>query len=163
MEQVGRLWQEDRISVADEHLATALAESTLAALYPEFAWPVFGPRAIVACTEGERHQFGARMAADLLALDGWNVAFLGADVPSEALLERARRTQPVFVGLSVCLVFHLPCSRQTIAALRREAPEVRVLVGGPAAREIPDPAVFGADACALTADEGVRIARAWKP
>src|SRR5262245_14456033 len=91
MVEVGRLWQEDRISVADEHLATALAESTIASFYPRLAWPVGGPPAVVACASPERHQLGARMVADLLALDGWCTSFLGGDVPLPAIVEMARR------------------------------------------------------------------------
>src|SRR4051812_47945136 len=57
MRRVGELWYENRITVAEEHLATATAEAAVVLLYPEVQWPVGGPRAIVTCVEGERHQF----------------------------------------------------------------------------------------------------------
>lgn len=47
--EVGRLWSSNRISVADEHLATATAQAAVASLYPRFPWPAPGPRALVGC------------------------------------------------------------------------------------------------------------------
>src|SRR5262249_34209330 len=97
----GELWDEGRILGAAEGLATSLAEVTVASLYGQFPWPVGGPGAIVACVEGERHAFGARVFADLLALDGWDAAFLGADVPVGSLVALARRNGASMVALSV--------------------------------------------------------------
>src|SRR5688500_1213618 len=69
LQEVGNLWYLNRLNVADEHLATATAEAAVAALYSLFTWPPRGPRALIACVQGERHGLGARMIADLLALD----------------------------------------------------------------------------------------------
>src|SRR5262249_8138487 len=52
LEQVGELWFANRISAAEEHIATATAESAVCALYPRFPWPPRGPRALIACAEG---------------------------------------------------------------------------------------------------------------
>ena len=162
MEQVGRLWQEGRISVADEHLATAVCETTIASLYPRLAWPVGGPPAIVACLARERHQLGARMVADLLALDGWRVDFLGAGVPVPALIEMAISRKPVMIGLSAAMEQHLPAVAAAVEDLHRALPGVRVLVGGRMVSSLPDPAVLGADGWASSCDEAVRVARPWK-
>jgi methanogenic corrinoid protein MtbC1 len=162
MVEVGRLWQEDRLSVAGEHLATAIAESTIASLYPRVAWPVGGPPAVVACTSPERHQLGARMVGDLLALDGWSTFFLGGDVPTPAMIEMARSRRIVLVVLSATLPHHLAALGGTIRELRRAPPGARLLVGGRAVSALPDPVTLGADAWARSGGEGARIARAWK-
>lgn len=161
--EVGRLWQAGRISVADEHVATAVAQSVIASFYPTFPWMAAGPRGIVGCVEGERHELGARMTADLLVHDGWNVMYVGADVPLASLVELAVRTHPVFVGLSFSLAERLPHVRDAIARLRQEAPGARLLLGGrgvavdaAAARDA------GADAVAHSATSAVEVIRAWK-
>jgi methanogenic corrinoid protein MtbC1 len=162
LEGVGRLWQEDRISIADEHLATAICELAIASLYPGFAWPVGGPSAIVACVAPERHQLGARMASDLLALEGWCVTFLGEDVPTRAILEAAVARRPMLVGLSASLEHHLPALEAAIRDLRHALPDTRILAGGRAVRSLRDPAGLGADAWACSGSEGVRAAAPWK-
>ena len=46
-------------------------------------------RELLAAHDDDHHseEIARRMAADLLAYDGWNVAFVGADVPPDALAE----------------------------------------------------------------------------
>jgi methanogenic corrinoid protein MtbC1 len=164
LEEVGERWQQNRISVADEHLAAATAQSVIASLYPEFPWPSAGPPALVACVEGERHEIGARMFADLLALDGWRDVFLGADTPLDAMIAKAVETRPVVVGLSVTLPQHLPIVQRSVVLLREALPSIKVLVGGRAFACVSGAdAGVGADAPPLSATGGVIAARPWKP
>lgn len=161
--EVGRLWQAGQISVADEHVATAVAQSVIASFYPTFPWAAAGPQGIVACVEDERHELGARMAADLLVHDGWNVMYVGADVPLASLVELVVRTRPVFVGLSFALAERLPQARDAIARLRRDAPDARLLLGGRGvAVDAAAAQDLGADAAARSATGAVEAIRAWK-
>jgi methanogenic corrinoid protein MtbC1 len=161
--EVGRFWQQGRISVADEHVATAVAQSVLASFYPSFPWVSGGPKGIVACVEGEHHELGARMAADLLVSDGWNVTYVGADVPLAALVEIVVRTRPVFVGLSFALPERLANVRNAIAQLRREAPGTRLLLGGRGTTLGATACDLGSDAIAHSGTSAVEVIRAWKP
>jgi MerR family transcriptional regulator, light-induced transcriptional regulator len=161
--EVGRLWQAGRISVADEHVATAIAQSVIASFYPTFPWSAAGPKGIVGCVEGERHELGARMAADLLVHDGWNVMYVGADVPLASLVELVVRTRPVFVGLSFAMAERLPHARDAIARLRREAPDARLLLGGRGVTVDPASAQgLGAEVVARSAISAMEVIRAWK-
>jgi methanogenic corrinoid protein MtbC1 len=164
LHRIGELWSIGRVSVADEHLATAIAQGAIAAVYGEVPWPRGGPKVIVAAPAGERHELPARMVADLLALDGWSDVFLGSDVPRADLVTKIRHVSPVFVAVSVTLVAHLAEARDLIASGRDAAPRVKFLVGGRAVRPLDRTvAVLGADAGAMTAREGVDVARGWKP
>jgi methanogenic corrinoid protein MtbC1 len=163
LEEVGRLWHAHRITVADEHLATATAQSAIAALYPAFRWPPPGPRVLVACAEGERHDFGARMVADLLAMDGWEDRFLGADVPAEDLARKVQELAPRAVGISITLPVHLPTAHAAIRLIREVAPRAKIMLGGRATTDHPDLASsFEADAIPGSGAEAVEVARAWK-
>jgi methanogenic corrinoid protein MtbC1 len=161
LREVGRLWYANRISVADEHLATNMAEFAVASLYPRFSWPARGPKVLLACAGGERHEFGVRMVADLLALDGWDDRFLGGDVPSEDLARSAQRFAPRVVAISVTLATHLPATKEAIRLVRSALPPARVLVGGLATRGHGWEAL-GVDAVARSGTEAVEVARAWK-
>ena len=76
--QVGELWEHQRISVAVEHLATAITESLIALVQPQiFCGPRLNRSIIVACVADEYHQLGGRMVADMFELQGWAGIFWG--------------------------------------------------------------------------------------
>jgi methanogenic corrinoid protein MtbC1 len=75
-----RVAEEGAITVADEHLATALTHRVMASVYgPSFGRATSRPgRILLAAVEGQRHSLGLRMAADVLELGGYEVNYLGA-------------------------------------------------------------------------------------
>jgi MerR family transcriptional regulator, light-induced transcriptional regulator len=161
LREVGSLWFANRITVADEHLATNTAQSAVAALYPLFSWPPRGPRVLLACAEGERHEFGLRMVADLLALDGWDDRFLGSDVPTEDLARHAAKFAPKVVAMSVTLAWHVPTTQKAIGLVRSALPSAKIVVGG-LATEGGGWEALGADAVARSGPQAVEVFRAWR-
>ena len=130
--EIGRLWQENEITVADEHLATAISQLVVSHLYRHLppAAPK-GKRVIVCCGEDELHEMGARMAADFLEMAGFDVRFLGANVPADSVAAMVRTTRPDVVVLSAATTFCFPGLRRTIAAVRAAGgPDLPILVGG---------------------------------
>lgn len=121
MYEVGRLWQENRISVAQEHLATAVSQNVLARAYlqAEFA-PLNGRRAIFACVPGNHHNLGLRMLSDIFETAGWEAAYLGADVPIPDLIRLLDAQRPQLLALSLSLPAQLAVTREAIARIRSE-------------------------------------------
>jgi len=128
--EIGRLWQLNRVSIAQEHMATAISQLSLAALF-ERATPraSHAKTVLLACVEGELHDLPARMVADVLELDGFDVRYLGANVPTEDLVAVARAEQPDLIGLSVTMSFNLPALRTAVARVRA-AFERPIFIGG---------------------------------
>jgi methanogenic corrinoid protein MtbC1 len=136
MEAVGERWCNGAITVAEEHAATELLRELLTQLLPGLGWHQGGPRAVIACVPGERHLLGARLVAQVLALDGWHVRFLGADTPARDLAVFVAREQPAFVGLSVCMPEHLEDARLTLELLHRTTPNIPLVAGGRVAERL---------------------------
>ncbi len=79
---VGELWELNKISVAREHLATAITESLLNLVYPRlFENTPTGKKVVVSCAANELHQIGGKIVADFFELNGWESHFLGANTP----------------------------------------------------------------------------------
>jgi len=141
MHEIGRLWQRGALTVADEHLATALTNRVLAALRrPWGEGPVADPgarvkrgRVLLAAVEGERHALGLRMAADVLEDVGYEPLYLGADVPTEALLQAVGSLSPDLVALAATLPTLARRLEAVAGELRRAYPGLVLLVGGQAA------------------------------
>lgn len=161
LREVGRLWEENQLSVAEEHAATAIAQAAMSRMFERvFVWrDTRTPRLLAACAEDERHQMGLRMLCDLLELDGWETMYLGASVPVESLVDYVRKHQPDAVAISATIAPHIPRVREAIAAIRNESlsPQPVVAVGGRAFHGDPSLAErVGAD---LTADDAIDAVR----
>ena len=164
MRDIGRLWQENRITVADEHLATAITQAAMARLYDELflgaAAP--GPLLIAACTDQERHELGLRMICDVLEMEGWDTLFLGATVPTDDLVRMVRERKPQVVALSASIAPHLPRVQQTIQAIRDAVPTGGPLIAVGGRPFLDDPSLaerLGAD---MTAKDAVEAAERLK-
>ncbi len=137
LRRIGDLWETDEITVADEHLATAITEGVLAILYPALAAsaPLSRERILMACVEGDQHVMGLRMVADVLEGQGFEVIFLGADLPLPALLEAVEKHRPDAVALGATAPWSGVALERAVAELRGQHPELPLLLGGPS---VPD-------------------------
>ena len=157
MREIGRLWQENRITVADEHLATAITQAAMARLYDRLfaAAPEQGPLLVAACIDSERHEVGLRMVCDILELDGWDTVFLGATVPTGDLVRMICEKRPDVVALSVSLRPHVGRVEAAIREIRERCDGQPVIaVGGRPFAEEPELAQrVGADLTAKDAAE----------
>jgi len=163
--EVGRLWEAGAIRVAEEHRASAIARQTCDALYHLLMPFKLGKgRAVIACSVNEAHDLGGRILADLLAGDGWDVDFLGADSSEEDLLRLLRSCRPHVLGLSLAMPFNLLQARRLIERARGEPGfrGSRVIVGGAVFRSDPDLwRALGADGHAASAGEALRLLDGW--
>jgi methanogenic corrinoid protein MtbC1 len=134
MYEIGRLWETNRISVAREHLATAITQYVMAHLFPLLSRPDTPNRgvAVVAGVEGELHQIGALMVSDVLESDGWQVRFLGSNMPHAGIEETLRQEQATLLGISTTIFFNVAKAIKLIHSVRKNFTGVRILVGGAA-------------------------------
>lgn len=140
--EIGRLWESNQISVAQEHVATAITQYVMANLYP-CAKPArtFQGKGIITGVEGELHQVGSHMVADMLEMQGWDIRFLGVNLPHQSILQMVKVFQPNMIGISATMVLKVPIVRDLIKEIRghfsgKATP--RILVGGSAFRSLPD-------------------------
>ncbi|MEZ7875077.1 MAG: cobalamin-dependent protein [Bacteroidales bacterium] len=132
MYKVGELWEAGTISVASEHLASAIVESILGQLYYRVITSSGrkGKVAVISSVEQEVHQIGAKMVSDVFELNGWTSHFLGANTPIEELIKFLEKINPNTLGLSVSINLHIYYLEKTIKKVREKFPEIPVLIGG---------------------------------
>ena len=85
---------------------------------------------ILATVKGDIHDIGKNIVKVLLENYSYDVIDLGKDVPPERIVEEALKQQVPLVGLSALMTTTVPNMEETIRQLRKEAPEVKVMVGG---------------------------------
>jgi MerR family transcriptional regulator, light-induced transcriptional regulator len=143
LQEVGRLWQLDRLSVADEHYCTAVTRHVMSVLSARLAPQVtVRPRRgtlVATCPAGELHDLGARFMADLAEARGWAACYLGADAPAQDVVRTVIEQRADVLALSVSMVPRATECGALIAVLRAlpECAHVHVVVGGRAFEASP--------------------------
>ncbi|MEU5281497.1 cobalamin-dependent protein [Streptomyces asoensis] len=130
--QVGEEWAANRMTVTQEHAATAINDRAVSALSYRCTARTTQSRGrvVVACVDGEWHGLPARILAEVLKLRGWKVDYLGAQVPPGHLITHIHQTGPDVVALSSSIATRLPTAHAAITAV--QATNTPVLVGGAA-------------------------------
>ena len=135
MYEIGDLWENNRITVANEHLATSITESLLNLVYPSvFATDRIGKKAVISCIANEFHQVGGKMVADLFELNGWDGHFLGANTPPDDMAQFIQDVQPDVVGLSLSILSNMDRLKRSIGVVKSDFPDMNLIVGGQAFR-----------------------------
>jgi methanogenic corrinoid protein MtbC1 len=166
MYRIGRLWEENQISVAKEHMATAITQFVISHLYPLISLPQKARgKIVITGVQGELHQVGANMVADVLEAGGWDVRFLGADTPSRGVLSAIEEHDAAILGISATMLFNLPNVMQLADLVRQKAGDgIRIMVGGSAFRSAPLLyREIGADGCAFDLRSAVELANSLIP
>ena len=131
--EIGRLWQSNEISVAEEHYCTASTQGMMAQFYPRIlSTPRIGRKIVVACVGNELHEIGTRMVADFFEMEGWDAVYLGANTPAAALVDLVCSERPNLVALGVTMTYHLGTAMEHVRKLRSDerCHDVKVMVGG---------------------------------
>jgi methanogenic corrinoid protein MtbC1 len=157
--ELGRMWQMAEAGVAEEHLATETTRTAIASLYPHLPRAErHGKTALCASVEGDPHDVGVRMVADLLEMDGWRVVCLGPSVPAEDLAGAVGMFGAELACLSASLPVHLPALGEAVARVKGAGS--KALVGGAAVAAEPGLwRTLGADALGADVETAVRVAR----
>ena len=133
LHELGAGWERGEISVAQEHFASNLLRGRLLGLAR--GWDRgSGPRAVLACPPGERHDLGLVIFGLALREHGWRITFLGADTPPDTLVETVRRLAPQALVFAVADPARLGGVAETVAALDGVA--TTVWIGGAGAEEL---------------------------
>ncbi len=132
---IGELWEQNKISVASENMATALTETLMTQLYPIiFNSQRVGKKIIVACVANELHQVGAKMIADIFEMYGWDFYFIGASTPLEDLINFIENNKPDVLGLSLSIYFNMNILLDSYSKIRNKYPNLPIIIGGQAFR-----------------------------
>ncbi len=133
---VGELWEHNIISVASEHLASAIVEAILNEHYHKtVSKNKVNKTIILTCVENEFHQIGIKMVGNVFEMNGWNVKFLGANTPTQDLIRFAKSTKPDLLAISLSLYFNLPVLENMLLLINKELPNLNILIGGQAFRQ----------------------------
>ena len=159
--EVGARWHRGDVTIPQEHIATQITLRQMARLRTMLKSRLkLGLKAVVSSVEGDQHFIGAQAVADFLVVDGWEVDFLGADIPTDHLVPYAKARGAHLVCVSVSLTSLVPTAQKLVSELRKIPAGPKILLGGAAFINHPDLIEsVKADGFTLDPQEAVTIAR----
>lgn len=158
---IGDLWQKNVVSVAQEHLATAIIQRLMMLVYQKQTLPPpNGFKVLICCPGNELHEIGARMVADFFEIHGFDVKFIGSNIPVRDVVSQINAFDPHIMGISCTMAFNLHEIKTVIDSSRQNSPNMKVFVGGYAFNK--NPALYkavGADFYASDAETALEKAK----
>ncbi|WP_240056630.1 cobalamin B12-binding domain-containing protein [Bacillus mesophilum] len=131
MRYIGLLWEQNKITVAEEHLATATCDFVLSKLmYKNKREENNTKRAMFFCIEGEQHYLGLKMVDSLFQEHGWETKYYGPNLPLDVALQDSLKWQAKVICLSVSLATNLPKLKEYTKAFEGLPQKPAILVGG---------------------------------
>ena len=128
MSEIGERWYRNRATVQQEHFASGLAMRRLDALLSASPAPTRTQNIIVGCPPEEWHTLTPLLLSLLLRRRGWNVVYLGANVPSEQFTETVQNLRAELVVLVSQQLITAATLQQT--ALVLSSKKIPVAFGG---------------------------------
>lgn len=132
-QEVGLLWQTNKISVAHEHYCTAATQQIMSSLYRQIFNSNKKHNKMLACTvSGDLHEMGIRMVSDIFELNGWDTYYLGANMPDINIISAIKEQKSDVLALSVTMPFHLNKAESLIQKIRidKELEKLKIILGG---------------------------------
>ena len=133
LEEIGNRWHDGKLRVAHEHMASSIVSTFLSSINARYRVAPGAPTVAIATPAGQMHELGALLTAGYAYEAGWDVLYLGPNIPAEdlAAAAKSRRAQ----GILLSLVFphgDRSTSAELIELRRLVGPEMPLIVGGQA-------------------------------
>jgi DNA-binding transcriptional MerR regulator/methylmalonyl-CoA mutase cobalamin-binding subunit len=134
-EHIGEQWRLGVLTMAQEHFFSNVAKIFIWNLTRQYQTDAQAPRIVVGTPCGQLHDMAALMVSACAANLGWNVAFVGPNLPAHELAGAVRRFNAQCIALSLTYPEDDARLSDELLKLRQMLPEeVHVLVGGRASR-----------------------------
>jgi methanogenic corrinoid protein MtbC1 len=133
MVEIEKLLRADRITPAQEHLATRVNRTIVDQLQNKLPRrPGRNKKVVVCCAPDELQELGAQMMTDLFESDGWDVRFLGGGLTNDDILAFINEYGPAILLIYGTAPRQAPEVRRLIDTIKsvNAWPDMRIMVSG---------------------------------
>lgn len=101
LNKIGDLWKSGEIRIVHEHVSTGVMRKFLSRLIDNNRVGENAPTLLVATPKGQLHELGALIISVIASADGWNVVYMGPDLPGEEIVAAVEKLHPKILALSI--------------------------------------------------------------
>jgi MerR family transcriptional regulator, light-induced transcriptional regulator len=131
MWEVGARWSQGTLGTAPEHLVRAQLKSLMTARLEGIPTPVDARRLLFTTPAGQLHEFGILAGSVLAKEAGFDVLYLGPNLPTEDIIWSVAKSQADILVLSVVRRMGHEEMRQMERLVDTVAPTVPIWIGCP--------------------------------
>jgi methanogenic corrinoid protein MtbC1 len=132
--RIGERWRTGELRPVHEHMASSIIRSLTYILRNNTPCTAQAPRMVVSTPLGQLHELGALLAAIIAELEGWQVTYLGANLPAEEIAAAVKFSNAKAVAISISFSTDDHVVQKELRRLRKLiGAEVALIVGGRAA------------------------------
>ena len=131
MYRIGKLWEQNNLSIAQEHMATQIIDCLVSTAFMNLPHRTrCSHKAVITCIDKEFHQIGAKMVSNIFELNGWCSYFMGSNTPGREVLEVIAERKPDIVGISFSFYMNYLRFLESLDNIRSNFPDQAIIVGG---------------------------------
>ena len=133
MTEIERQYRENEIDLIVQSMATRINRTLIDQLQSKLPRRTSrGKKMIITCAAVESEELGAQMCADLFESDGWEVKFLGGNIPNDEILSLVGVEQPDILFIYGARPCDTPDVRRLIDLVHSvgACPNIRFMVSG---------------------------------
>lgn len=131
LKRIGDDWEAGKLRPAHEHMTTAVIRSMVYILRSNYFPADDAPRLVISTPIGQYHELGALLAALLAEFKGWQITYLGPNLPAEEIAFTAKSSKACAVAIGINLVEEGHVIPKELRRLKKLlGPEITLIVGG---------------------------------
>lgn len=139
VEEIGLRCMDGRLSIAQEHLATAVIKAHLDDVRTLMTSPDQAPTILVTTPQNQIHEIGALIVSIVAALQSWSVLYLGPNLPAAEIVNAVMRSRSSALCLSIVHPLDDKLLEQELRWIRQGlGPSFPIFVGGQGAASYLD-------------------------
>jgi DNA-binding transcriptional MerR regulator/methylmalonyl-CoA mutase cobalamin-binding subunit len=138
-QKIGELWEQGKLKVISEHMATTVIQSFLWNLLRSTEVSETSPKIVIATPAGHQHELGALAVALIACESDWQSLYFGPSLPAEEIAAAVTYAEARAVALSITYHEDSHQLNLEIKKLRRYlGDEITIFIGGQSASHLVD-------------------------
>lgn len=134
MYQIGDMWAKNRLGIADEHVASNIANTLVKMINSKYTDMPTKKKIVICVPEGEEHNLGANILETHLSSIGHRVYNLTPTEPHDSIVNFIGSTKPDSIIVSITLEDNIKPGQRLVKKIRDRF-DVPVYVGGQAIKD----------------------------
>ena len=129
MSKVGSDWENGKISVGVEHVASNIAQTLVKGIMEQANGRTTNKKILICVPVGEEHHLGCDVLETYLSMNGFKVFNMSTSAPTESILNFIDDNNPDMILLSITISDNLKSGQRLVRKIKQEF-DIPIFVGG---------------------------------